>query len=480
MKEQALVIGSGIGGLSTGILLQRLGYAVTVIEKNTKPGGLMRSYLRQGIDCPVGVHYLGALGQGQLLRDLFDLLGISDQVPLERMGQGGVIDRYLFDDFVFDLPEGLAQFEANLHAAFPDQGGPIKSLLGELQIATEHMCLSKLLSRDTSNLPKRQCMGDWLDQIHCSQKLRQLLDIGSSWIGVYLDECPLSLFVMTLASYLCSSWKLKCSGQEMADVVADRLRALGGHILTGDPVVSIRNEARHVSGLELASGKVLKAPLVISSIHPKATLTLLAKDAVRPSYRNRIQNLRETSSCLAVQVAVPADDFDLWEYNLIRYKVVDQKPFVIFCQTSTTKRKDTHLLSLVCPAEYGDWQGWLDTGSGSSKRRPGYREYKTQKASSLLQELKPHLGPIEKAQILDVYTPLSIQDWVGSHQGAIYGIRRSEDQRLGAALLNKTPMKGLFLAGQSVVAPGILGTLLGSLTTVRLIAGQKSLRQLLS
>ncbi|MDD8019193.1 MAG: NAD(P)-binding protein, partial [Bacteroidota bacterium] len=57
--KNIVVIGSGIGGLSAGILLSLLNFKVTVVEKNPLPGGLMRSYRRAGIDCPVGVHYVG-------------------------------------------------------------------------------------------------------------------------------------------------------------------------------------------------------------------------------------------------------------------------------------------------------------------------------------------------------------------------------------------------------------------------------------
>ncbi len=85
-EKKALVIGSGIGGLSTAIILAGLGFDVTVIEKNRRPGGMLRSYVRQGVHCNVGVHYMGALGPGQVLRRCFDYLGIARRLPLIRMG----------------------------------------------------------------------------------------------------------------------------------------------------------------------------------------------------------------------------------------------------------------------------------------------------------------------------------------------------------------------------------------------------------
>ena len=65
--KNIVIIGSGIGGLSAGIILSLLNFRVTVVEKNPLPGGLMRSYCRSEFDCPVGVHYVGALGEKEPL-----------------------------------------------------------------------------------------------------------------------------------------------------------------------------------------------------------------------------------------------------------------------------------------------------------------------------------------------------------------------------------------------------------------------------
>ncbi len=84
--KNIVVIGAGVGGLSAGILLLLLGYHVTIVEKNREPGGLMRSYSRRGIDCPVGVHYVGALGPAEPLGKMFRVLGISVEDLFYRMG----------------------------------------------------------------------------------------------------------------------------------------------------------------------------------------------------------------------------------------------------------------------------------------------------------------------------------------------------------------------------------------------------------
>ena len=59
---------------------------------------MMRGYVRRGVQCNVGLHYMGALDHGQILRRCFDFLDITDQLPLIRMGVDGPVDRYLFPD----------------------------------------------------------------------------------------------------------------------------------------------------------------------------------------------------------------------------------------------------------------------------------------------------------------------------------------------------------------------------------------------
>ncbi len=71
--------------------------------------------------------------------------------------------------------------------------------------------------------------------------------------------------------------------------------------------------------------------------------------------------------------------------------------------------------------------------------------------------------------ILDIATPLTIRDWVNSPDGSAYGVLRSSSQILATSMLNRTAVKGLYLAGQNVMAPGIIGTIMGSFSTVKLI-----------
>jgi len=482
--EKVIIVGSGIGGLSTAIILAGLGYDVTVLEKNREPGGLLRSYTRDGIECATGVHYLGSLDKGQVLRKFFDYLGVQDKIPVSRMGTEGVIDRYLFNSPAthpaqFDLPASFAAYEANLKNAFPAEHACIEKVLEGILASSEQLHSLDVLyaENEFSLLDQTEPYGEILDTLGCSPGLRSVLAIPSSWIGVPVSDCPAYYHNMALASYLSSSWRLEQSGAEMAAVLVDRLRELGGEVLCSAEVNHIDVHSRVVQGVTLQSGESLVAPIVIGALHPQVVLAMLPDGAVKPSYRNRITALQNTHSIFSVHARIDADMHPELPYNTFNVETDDAGNILDlkYYQFRKSERKNTTLLSILTSGHDELWSQWTDSKTG--RRGIGYREAKEKLASRLLLEAEELFGSFGNLKILDVYTPLSIRDWVNSPDGSAYGVLRSSSQTLATALLNRTAVKGLYLAGQNVLAPGVIGTIMGSFSTVKLIIGPDEFRK---
>jgi phytoene dehydrogenase-like protein len=480
-EKNVVIIGSGIGGLSAGIILAGLGFQVTVVEKNQHPGGMMRSYNRRGIACNVGVHYLGSLEKGQTLYRLFDFLGVTGQIPVRRMGAGGVIDRYHMDPGlvptgIFDMPEGLDAYEQNLHRAFPRERKQIRLIMENLRSAARRINSLEFLfagQNDFEILDHSRPMGELLSGWHCSPGLRAVLGVPAAWIGVPLSDCPSFYHNMVLSSYLLSSWRLKCSGAQMADVFAARFVSLGGRIITGDAVNDVLVNDHIAKGVRLDSGGELHAPIVIGAVHPGLILGMLPEDAARPSYLRRIARLENTHGISAVHVSVDAARHPALDHNLFKIQTdpAGNIADIIYYQVRESEQKGRNLLSILLEGQDNLWEKWAGTRSGLRGR--DYQAVKTREAEKRIFEAQSLFGSLGEYQIIDTYTPLTIRDWVGSPQGSAYGVQRSAKQILSAALLNRTAVKGLFLAGQSVLAPGILGTIMGSLVTVKIIIGPK-------
>ncbi len=484
-RTKVVIIGSGIGGLSAGIVLARLGFDVTVVEKNRQPGGMMRSYVRQGVHCNVGLHYLGALDEGQVLRRCFDYLGITADLPLMRMGVDGPIDRYLFADKSlgidsFDVPAGFEAYEANLRTAFPAQQSQIDALMAILRRSGRQFDQLDFLYSDKpvqSWFEQMEPLGAVFDRLGCCPGLRAVFGLPSVLIGVPPAVCPQFYHTMALASYLLSAWRLATSGAHMADVCVRRLAALGGQVRTGDGVVQIRTADGRVRGVTLASGDTIDADLVIGTLHPKEIVGLLPPESVKPSYRRRIQALKDTHGMAAVHALVPANRHPAIAHNLfaIQTDASGDASDVIYVQLRPSERPDQNLLSLITSGHDTLWEHWQHTLSG--QRGEDYLQTKRDFAHRLIAQAEKITGPLSGVQLLDVSTPLTIRDWVNSPNGSAYGVMRSTEQLLSGALLNRTSLQGLFLAGQSVMAPGVLGTIIGSLATVQFIVGPERFRR---
>ena len=58
-KPDAIVIGSGIGGLSTAAILAKTGRKVLVLEQHDQAGGCCHTFIDHGYEFDVGIHYIG-------------------------------------------------------------------------------------------------------------------------------------------------------------------------------------------------------------------------------------------------------------------------------------------------------------------------------------------------------------------------------------------------------------------------------------
>ena len=478
--KNIIVIGSGIGGLSAGILLSLLNFKVTVVEKNPLPGGLMRSYRRAGIDCPVGVHYVGALGKNELLGKMFHVLGIPVDELFTPMGQEGIIDRYIFDDLIFDLPTSLDALEKNLRSAFPDDTASLNIIMKNLrEIFRQMMDPSFLFNQGNpfQNMDYYQSMGELLDTLQVSAGLRAVLSVPCQLIGVPLSECPVIFHHMVLASYLFSSWRLKEGGSKMADVFVRHFQELGGSLILNNGVKKISLVEGKMAGVILESGDNLPADAVVVAIHPKILLELLDIDALRPSYRDRISGLTETDGVIAVQMSVDAMVHPKINHNIYRLHRNEQGIIEdgVFYQLRGGNSHRSNLLSIITKSSYSEWSQWESTVSG--RRGKDYEEKKMSIATNLLKKAEEIFGTLRDARILDVYTPLTIRDFVNAPEGACYGIMRSSRQLLKVVSLNNIPLNGLCLAGQNAIAPGVLGSILGSFNAARQIIGQERFAQ---
>ena len=122
----AIIIGSGIGSLTTaGLLARAAGARVLVLEQRTTPGGLTHSFRRLGATWDVGVHYVGDMEPGSRPRQLMDYL-TEGALTWNRMPAG--YDRFYLPGHGLDvtIPAGADEYQRLLTSLFPHEKTAIR------------------------------------------------------------------------------------------------------------------------------------------------------------------------------------------------------------------------------------------------------------------------------------------------------------------------------------------------------------------
>jgi all-trans-retinol 13,14-reductase len=96
--KTAVVIGAGVGGLSSAILLSMNGWKVQVFDRQLRPGGMLARYRRKGVPYETGFHYCGGIQIDQILGRCFAHLGVLDRLEFLQLNPDG-FDRLIFPDF---------------------------------------------------------------------------------------------------------------------------------------------------------------------------------------------------------------------------------------------------------------------------------------------------------------------------------------------------------------------------------------------
>ncbi|MEO1059228.1 MAG: FAD-dependent oxidoreductase, partial [Actinomycetota bacterium] len=122
----AIVVGSGMGGLSAASFLAQQGSRVLVLEQNSIVGGCTQSYERRGYRFNIGLHYVGSVQGPTVTRRLFDAVteGAVDWHALP-----SVFNRMVLGERSYDIPAGRDAYRSAMVEWFPEQAEAIDRYL---------------------------------------------------------------------------------------------------------------------------------------------------------------------------------------------------------------------------------------------------------------------------------------------------------------------------------------------------------------
>jgi phytoene dehydrogenase-like protein len=482
MEPDTVIIGSGVSGLTIALILAKEGRRVLVLEQHSRPGGLMQNFRRGSLVFPTGVHRLGALDEGQILWRYFKYLGVLDNLDLVRMSSEG-FEEYCFPGLRFKVPQGHEAFRERLHQYFPAHQAAVDRFFLDMERTTSQFALYNLHNKPEGWIkPDTRPLNDYLDELGCSPELKAVLTAINPSYGIPPASCPLHTHFLVMDSYLKSSWRVNESRTPLAEAFILSLKSHGGHIRCNALVEGIACQGSRVDGVQLAGGEYIPAKLVIFTGHPRQLLRLCPPGAFRPVFRTRLQDSSDTYGAFVTALRWPREDCPLARCDSYLYRDWDtgkhyhqrmtagQSPAMVFCSALPRGADTGHSVVAMIGMAPDDVAPFAQ--SRVRTRGEAYLAFKRSIAARILEVVKNRwpetAGSLE---IVETCSPLTFRDYTLAPGGTAYGISKSVTSLRSSMFTATTKIKDLFLAGQSIIQPGVLGALISGVHAGAVILG---------
>ena len=432
-----IIIGSGLGGLESALILSREGYSVCVLEQHNQIGGCLQNFTRDNCVFDTGIHYIGSLDDGQVLNQYFRYFGLMNKIKLKRMDSEAFdIVNFANDPVEYGYAMGHENFIRKMMEYFPHEKDALINYISKMKQICDHFPLYNL-SNKSLHLNELEFFRDnidvYLKEITKNQKLQKVLAGTNSLYAGIPGKTPLYVHALVNNSFIESSWRVVDGSSQIADVLAGQIIDNGGTIQTSAKAEKFIFNNKNLTAVKLANGEIIEARYFISSIHPAITISMIDEQYLRNVYRQRINNLENTTSNFTLYVVFKPESFEYLNHNLYYFKGDDvwmsekkadsnwPENFLLITPASSHHEKYACNATIMAYMNIADVREWENTAVG--KRGQDYLEYKQQKTEQVLDAVE-HRFPGFRQTIKKVYSssPLTYRDYTGTKDGSLYGI----------------------------------------------------------
>ncbi len=493
-RYDVVIVGSGLGGLASGVMLAKEGCRVCILEKNNQFGGNLQTFVRDKTIFDTGIHYIGGLEKGQNLYNYFKYLGIIDDLNLKKMDEDG-FDRISFDHEKQEFPhaQGYENFIGQLQRYFPDSKAELENYVYALKQTCEAFPLYNLQSEgiyDTEILGQNAKAK--IDEIISDKKLAAVL-AGSNFLYAGIaQKTPFYIHALSVNSYLQSAWRCINGGSQITKQLIKQLKAQGGEIYKYKEVTGFESEQNAIQSVVIKSGEKIEADIFISNIELKTTLDLVGRQHFRKPFYDRVKSFEGTLSAFSLYLVFKPGCFPYVNHNHYHFKSENDvwtahdydenswpKHYMASMNATHKSEKFADGMTLITYMKYEDvqlWAGTFNTTADKNDRGETYEAFKNRKAQKLLAEAEKKFPGIRDCiHSMHSSTPLSYRDYIGGYQGNMYGYVRDSSDPMRTFVPVKTKLDNLYLVGQSVSVHGVLGVTIGAVATCGEILGKQYL-----
>lgn len=488
-----VIIGSGLGGLVSSIILAKEGYSVCVLEKNNQFGGNLQTFVRDKTIFDTGIHYIGGLSEGQNLYKYFKYLGIMDDLKLKKMDEDG-FDIISFENDPQEYPhaQGYENFVNQLVNFFPEEKASIEKYCEEINQTCSSFPLYNLEWEGNydSNILSINAK-QYIDELTENKKLRAVLAGTNFLYAGIAEKSPFYVHALSVNSYIQSSWRCINGGSQITKQLIKQLKLNGGEIYKYKDAIQFDVEDNAVNSVKMKDGTEVSGDIFISNIDPKATLKMAGADKFRKSFYNRIESLEGVLSAFSLYLVFKPKTFKYLNHNYYHFKNSEEVwdaheyneetwPKAFMASMNASKDDEwTDGMTFITYMKYeelAEWQETFNTTAEEADRGKSYEAFKAEKTEKFLQAIEIKFPGIRDCiQSVHSSTPLSYRDYIGGYNGNMYGYVKDSNNPMKTFIASKTKLDNLYLTGQSINMHGVLGVTIGAVVTCSEIIGKEYL-----
>ena len=504
----AILIGSGIGCLATGVCLAKEGKKVLILERHYTAGGYTHVFKRKGYEWDVGIHYIGEVGREKsVLKQLFDYITDGE---LKWADMGEVYDRVVIGDKVYDFPKGVENFKNQMKVYFPEEGEAIDQyvdLVFQASRASRQFYAEKAIPnylkpfiggrmrKPFLNLAGRST----LEVLQGLTKNERLIKVLTGQYGDYGLPPAKSSFAMhaSVAKHYFHGGNFPVGGSSsIMETIDPVLEKFGGTVLINAEVAEVLIQNGKAIGVKMNDGKEFYADMVISGTGIINTYKKLIPKEVSQQYAmdTQLASVFPSASHLCLYTGLNGSPETLqlpkanyWVYPedldhdacVERFEKDFNAPFpVVYISFPSAKDPSWNerypgksTIDIITVMPYDEFSKWEDTKW--MKRGDQYESLKESFAQRLLEvlyQLEPQLKG--KVAHYELSSPVTTKHFMNYDRGELYGIEHFPDRFEQKFLQPRTPIKNFYLTGQDIVTAGVGGALFAGFLTASAILGK--------
>jgi phytoene dehydrogenase-like protein len=492
----AIIIGSGLGGLTAAALFARTGHKVLVLERNANFGGAATVYHHGALAIEASLHEIDGLDASDPKGPILRALGLDRDIPFVDVGALHEVRSPLFEK-PFVMPHGLEAARNASKAQFPQQARGVAQYFERIDAVRQAVAMMSEHQDDRGwwlwNAPtlpwrlwplirdRHATLSEVFGRLFGDNEAVKLA--LASNLGYYTDNpdtMPFIHFAVPQASYLAGGGHyIRGGSQVLSDRLVAIIREAGGEVEAGREVETILldgNRTRGVRHRAEKTGDVREelAPIVFGNAAP-AVLAAMLPDETRATFMSRYRGRLPSISLWTIALGLNRHSRDFgvrhystsilpsWLTTLSGFRdaaaILGEESesritpygFVAYDQIDSGLNPDgPYLAALVGLDRVENWAGLTSEAKHARKARWMDR---------IIADLDRQFPGIAGAIVhREMSTSETFRQYLNTPGGSLYGFA---PESRGFIPLAATAIDGLYLASAFTGSGGFTGAILG-------------------